>query len=90
MIEILCFVENMAAARAEISSVGGRILHVLTPSVLVAAIPDGVALDTCTTRRPSDLDPASARIVDAWLTSKTKPTPTESIPWDHPGFEAPD
>ena len=90
MMEILCFVENMAVARDEIASVGGRTLHILTPSVLVAEIPEGVALNACTTRRPKDLDPTSARVVDAWLKSKTVPAPTEHIPWDHPGFEPPD
>jgi hypothetical protein len=83
------FTYDMALARAEIASVGGRILHVLTPSVLVAEVPDGIALKTCTTTRASELDPASVRAVDAWLTSKAKSPAAETMAWDDPDREAP-
>jgi hypothetical protein len=87
--ETIYFTDDMARARAEIASVGGRTVHVLTSSVLVAEVPDGIALKTCTTARPSELDPASARAVQAWQTSKAKSPAADTKPWDDPDREAP-
>jgi hypothetical protein len=85
----LLFTEDLSAARLEIDRAGGRVLHVLTPSVVVAELPQGAALSTCTTARPADLDPASARLADAWDASARAISPGEGLPWDSPGKEPP-
>ena len=85
----LLFTHDVSAARAEIDRAGGRLLHVLTPSVVVAELPEATPLSACTTVRPADLDPASARLADAWEASMGKRSPTEGLPWDAPGKEPP-
>lgn len=89
MSETVFFTDDMALARAEITAAGGRTMHVLTPSVLVADVPDGIALKTCTTTRPTKLDAASARAVAAWQMAKVKAPAAETRRWDDPDFEAP-
>lgn len=86
---ILLFTQDVTAASAEIARVGGRILHVLTPSVVVAEVPEGAVLAASTTVRPGDLDQMSARLADAWRASLAKTGPTEVLPWDAPGKEGP-
>ena len=85
----LRFTRDLSAATAEIARAGGRVLQVLTPSVLVAELPDDVELAASTGVRPTDLDEMSARLSDAWETSKSKKAPTEILPWDTPGKEPP-
>jgi hypothetical protein len=87
--EVLLYTDDAGAASAEIDGAGGRVLHVLTPSVLVADVPAAALLSTCRAEPPTDLDPASADAAAAWSASRAKPRAPEWIPWDSPGFEAP-
>ena len=89
MSAILLFTNDVSAARAEIARVGGRTLQVLTPSVVVAEVPEDVVLASSTLVRPSDIDDASARLADAWQASKVTVVATEGLPWDAPGKEPP-
>jgi hypothetical protein len=87
--EVLLYTDDATQARQEITRAGGRVLHVLTPSVLVADLPMPATLETCTTVRPEGLDPVSVRVADAWA-ARSEKAATESIPWDSPGYEPPD
>ena len=89
MSAILLFTHDLSAASAEIVRAGGRLLHVLTPSVLVADMPDDFALDASTTMRPGDLDETSVRLADAWQGSQAHVVATEALPWDAPDKEPP-
>jgi len=89
MTAILLFTHDVSAAGAEIARLGGRVLHVLTPSVVVADLPEDVVLAESTPARPSDLDDASARLADAWQAPTAKVVPSDGLPWDTPGKEAP-
>jgi hypothetical protein len=89
--EVLLYTDDATQALEEIAHAGGHVLHVLTPSVLVAELPMPVTLTTCTTVRPESLDPDSARVADAWTAARSKQAATaEGIPWDSPGYEPPD
>ncbi len=83
------FTHDLSAARLQIDRAGGRVLHVLTPSVVVAELPEGAALGACTKVRPPDLDAASARLADAWDASVKTPSAAEGLPWDSAGKEPP-
>jgi hypothetical protein len=85
----LLYTHDVSAARAEIARAGGRLLHVLTPSVVVAELPEAISLSACTTVRPADLDPASARLADAWEAPVEKRSASEGLPWDAPDKEPP-
>jgi hypothetical protein len=85
----LLFTRAIAAATAEVARVGGRVLQVLTPSVLVAELPDDVELAASTDVRPADLDGTSARLSDAWEIAKSKKVPNEVLPWETPRKESP-
>ena len=85
----LLFTHDLTLARAEIARVGGRTLHVLTPTVVVAEVPGGAVLASSTTVQPGDLDPMSVRLIDAWRASTTKTDSAEVLPWDAPGKEGP-
>jgi hypothetical protein len=87
--EVLLYTEDVEAATAEIENAGGRVLHVLTRSVIVAEVPSAAALSTCTRQSPSDLDPASADAAAAWNAAQAKPKDSNWLPWDTPGFDAP-
>lgn len=87
---ILLYTKDLSLTRTEIVGAGGRIVHVLTPSVIVASLPENARLHTCTTARPSELDPMSVRAADAWLSQGQKSSDETSIPWDTPGYEPPD
>lgn len=89
MREVLLYTDNETRTREEIARAGGRVTHVLTPSVLVADLPDGAELETGTTERPAGLDAMSAKVANAWKASRSKPESKESIPWDTPGYEPP-
>ena len=88
MTEVVLYTDDVPAARVEITAAGGRVRHVLTPSVLVAELPAGAALHASTTERPSSLDPMSRRAVDAWTAARSR-SATEGLPWDTPGFVPP-
>jgi hypothetical protein len=90
MNEVLCYTGDENGTRAEIESAGGRVVHVLTPSVLVAELPAGATLTTCSTEPPAALDDMSARVAEAWRAARSKAPSTENIGWDTEGFEAPD
>jgi hypothetical protein len=85
----LLFTRDLSAATAEIARAGGRVLQVLTSSVVVAEMPDDIALAASTGVRPGDLDETSARLSDAWEAAKSKKAPTEILPWDTPGKKSP-
>src|SRR3712207_1990595 len=87
MSDIVYYTDDTAAAREEIVRAGGRVLHVLSSAVLIADMPSSATLRTCTTTRPEDLDPESARVADAWIAAQTKPKATGGIPWDTPGYQ---
>ena len=89
MNESLLFTDDLALARSEIASAGGRTVHVLSLSVLVADIPKGIVLKSCTTTRPSDLDESSTRAVAAWQMSRAKSPVEDTRTWDDPDREAP-
>ena len=86
---MLLYTDDATQAHQEITRSGGRVLHVLTPSVLVADLPMPTALETCTTVRPEGLDTVCVWVADAWLALWVWAA-TESIPWDSPGYEPPD
>ena len=83
------FTRDLSAATAEIARAGGRVLQVLTPSVVIAEVPDDVALAASTGVRPTDLDETSARLSEAWEAAKSKKAPNEILPWDTPGKQSP-
>jgi hypothetical protein len=88
--ELLLYTGDLALTRDEIARAGGRVLLVLTPSVIVASVPEDTALRTCSTARPGGLDPTSIRASDAWLARRLKGEPEPGIPWDTPGYEPPE
>lgn len=90
MTEVLCYTNDEQGAREEIARAGGRVVHTLTPSLLVAELPPGTTLMTCATEPPATLDDISTRVAEAWRAARAKPASTESIPWDAEGFEPPD
>jgi hypothetical protein len=91
---LLLYTHDVALTREEIGRAGGRIIHELTPSVIVASVPSHARLQTCTTVRPGELDPTSVRAADAWLATRlatrSRSSEEASLSWDAPGYEPPD
>lgn len=90
MNEVLCYTDDENGAREEIARAGGRVVHALTASVLVAELPPGASLTRCSTAMPPTLDEISARVVNAWRAARTKARPETIIAWDTEGYEPPD
>jgi hypothetical protein len=90
MKDVLLYTNDETRTRDEIARAGGHVTHVLTPSVLVAELPDGTTLVSATTERPENLDAASTQVADAWHVARAKrESAPENIPWDAPGYEPP-
>jgi hypothetical protein len=66
MCEVVPCTDGAVQARQEITRAGGRVLHMLAPSILVAELPTPAALKRWTTVRPEEPDPVSVRVVNAW------------------------
>ena len=67
--EVLVFTSDVPAARQSVAGVGGRVVHVLTPHLLVIALPGDVPIDqvrSVSARLPDTLDRRERRIADAW------------------------
>jgi hypothetical protein len=98
--KILRFTQDEAAARAEVNSLGGRVVHQFSPTVLVAELPDTVSMSmlTASTEQPvQPLDAVTEMAVSAWTTAKAAKlnrvglaqSQTEGLSWDTPGFDSP-
>ena len=96
MRQILQFTENESAAKVEIESFGGRIIHQFSPIAFVAELSDDVKrsqLTESTREIPEDMDLGTKLATDAWLENTAEgepsPTPEEGLAWDTEGYEAP-
>ena len=98
--KVLRFTQDMAAAREEVTQLGGRVIHQFSPTVFVAELPDAadlMALKASTDQPTQPLDAVSQLAVTAWTTGKAAklarvaaaPSQTEGLSWDTPGFEPP-
>jgi hypothetical protein len=98
MSQELLYTQDFEQAKQEIITLGGRVTHQFTDTVIVANLPDSVDFQTLqksTTTPPSSLDSVSQLAVNAWSELLAKkladeaPSGMEGLSWDTPGFSPP-
>ena len=95
----LRFTQDETAAKLEVESLGGRIVHKFSPTAFVAELPetaDSTGLTASTSQPTQPLDEATQLAVTAWAATTNKqaraegaPAPNEGLSWDTSGFEPP-
>jgi len=100
--EVLVYAHDPVAIRNEVVAVGGRLRHVLTPRLLVVALPYGVSVNSLMSAsrvEPGRLKGTEGVLAEAWSSRLgvvsspeerlVKATALPSIAWDTPGYTPP-
>lgn len=102
MREMLLQSPDLAAAEREVSALGGAVAVRLTPTLVVARLPEAVAPESLRAARAvreeeqAGMSESDARAVRAFFLKQRmeadpdRKIPGEGLPWDAPGFEPPD
>jgi hypothetical protein len=101
--EVLVHAPDLAAAEEEVTAAGGRLVHVLTPHLLVVTLPDEVSVDslqTISSQRPDAMERLEHVLADAWtsrfgvesqaLGRLDESAAAPAISWETAGFVPPD
>ena len=101
--ELLVYTSDVDAVKAELSTVNGRVVHILTPHLLVISLPDGVeenALQTVSPPNPQELNERERMLAEVWssrfgrVSRASDRIAMEAVAqpesWDTPGFTPPD
>ena len=101
--ELLVHASDVAAAQAELATFEGRVVHILTPNLIVISLPDGVEENVLSTMSPpanEQLDAQGGLLADLWLSRfgrvsrsserLTRAATAQPLSWDTPGRTPPD
>jgi hypothetical protein len=101
--QVLLYATDFTAAAEAIEAAGGRLLHVFSPRVFVAALPPEVdprALPHVSMIPPDDLQETERLLAEGWEALQQQQAssrftmlagaPEVALRWDTPGFEPPD
>ena len=99
--QALVFAKDPATVATEVESTGGRVLHALTPHLLVIELPETVTSDairSASHAEPAGLEGTERALADAWLSKfgrvsrATERSAAQAVPpvaWDAPGHTPP-